>query len=253
MLLLSSMQVVIDTCNPYPSSFTKIKDMLSSILTRMRPAGRIHVLERLAFPAPTRSGSACCGVLDLLGPPSLSSAAKLEAGGSRRGAGPPIGLLSRAIEFIPAAICVVGEGVTVAAEMAALGGKPDRFFAAPDKFNSILVAWTCRLSASKISSMILYRDSSLLQWAAAEVPSCPAVQLRLNRLLRAPIQSQGCSLCLNCWRESPWLDEFLRKPAGPLKINYMIDSSSGQSAKPRDRERPRLVGKTLSIARDKAL
>ena len=113
--------------------------MLSSILTRMRPAGRIHVLGAAGVPRPLARVSACCGVLDLLGPPSLSSAAKLEAGGSRRGAGPPIGLLSRAIEFIPAAICVVGEGVTVAAEMAALGGKPDRFFAAPDKFNSILL------------------------------------------------------------------------------------------------------------------
>ena len=29
--------------------------------------------------------------------------------------------------------------MTVAAEMAALGGTPDRFFAAPDKFNSILL------------------------------------------------------------------------------------------------------------------
>ena len=103
--------------------------MLSSILTRMRPAGRIHVLERLAFPAHSLGVSLLRGPWPPRTPFSTqSSAAKLEAGGSRRGAGPPIGLLSRAIEFIPAAICVVGEGVTVAAEMAALGGKPDQLF-----------------------------------------------------------------------------------------------------------------------------
>ena len=85
---------------------------------------------------PTRTSATWRGTLRLLDPPSLSSATLVEVDDTRRGA-VPIGLLSRLIESMPAAICVVGEGVRAAAGRTILGESVCRFLAAPVRFKSI--------------------------------------------------------------------------------------------------------------------